>query len=124
MSQVKKAWNGGSIEAAMQYGRERRDEMISQGATLCDECNGEGGTILAGVCQQCHGAGCIIPAEGLKIAINHRPYRIYRTTVFGLTLYDTQPTLIAAEASARTGQVEYPQATFSIVEREEHDREL
>lgn len=67
MRKVRKAWNGASIEAAIQYAKERRDECIRQGATLCDECAGEGGTILAGVCQQCHGAGCIIPAEGLRM---------------------------------------------------------
>jgi len=67
MAEARKAWNGGSIEAAMEFARQRRDEMIRQGAWLCDECNGEGGTILAGVCQQCHGAGCIIPADGLKL---------------------------------------------------------
>lgn len=62
-----KAWNGGSIESAMQYARERRDLMISQGASLCDECGGEGGLIASGVCQQCHGAGCIVPAEGVSL---------------------------------------------------------
>jgi len=67
MKKVKRAWNGGSIERAMEFARQRRDEMISQGAWLCDECNGEGGTVLAGVCQQCHGAGCIIPADGLRL---------------------------------------------------------
>ncbi len=66
MKRARKAWNGGSIEAAMEYARKQRDKMIEQGATLCDECGGEGGTIF-GVCQQCRGAGCIIPADGLRI---------------------------------------------------------
>ncbi len=43
-----------------------------------------------------------------------RPYRIYRTSVVGLSLYDTQPTRQGAEASVRTGRVEYPDATFTI----------
>ena len=61
-----KAWNGGSIEAAMEYAKQRRNEMIKQGASLCDECGGEGGLPASGVCQQCQGAGCIIPADGLR----------------------------------------------------------
>lgn len=67
MSTVRKAWNGGSIEAALQYAKERRDVMISQGASLCDECAGEGGLQASGICQQCHGSGCIIPADGLRL---------------------------------------------------------
>lgn len=66
MSETRKAWNGGSIEKAMEYARERRNKLIAQGASLCDECNGNGGTIY-GVCIQCHGAGCILPAEGLTL---------------------------------------------------------
>ena len=49
---------------------------------------------------------------------NPRPYRIYRTSVVGLSLYDTQPTQEAAESSVRTGQVEYPEETFSIQHEE------
>ena len=67
MTKVRKAWNGGSIEAAMESARRLRDEMIKQGAWLCDECGGEGGLPVSGVCQQCRGAGCIIPSEGLKL---------------------------------------------------------
>jgi DnaJ-class molecular chaperone len=69
MRRVRKAWNGGSIEAAMEAARNRRDAMITQGATLCDECGGEGGLRESGVCQQCRGAGCILPADGLKLPI-------------------------------------------------------
>lgn len=45
---------------------------------------------------------------------NDRPFRIYRTSVVGLSLYDTHPTRESAESSMRTGQVEYPAAAFSI----------
>jgi hypothetical protein len=64
---ARKAWNGGSVEAAMQSAREWRDKAIAQGASLCDECGGEGGSQASGVCIQCHGAGCILPPEGLAL---------------------------------------------------------
>jgi len=67
MTRVRKAWNGGSIEAAMEAARVRRDKMIAQGASLCDECNGEGGSVASGVCIECHGAGVILPPGGLKL---------------------------------------------------------
>lgn len=62
-----KAWNGGSVEAALEYARERQKELIAQGASLCDECNGEGGSQASGVCIQCRGAGVILPPDGLKL---------------------------------------------------------
>jgi hypothetical protein len=65
MRRARKAWNGGSIERAMELARERRKKQIAQGATLCDECNGEGGTIASGVCITCRGAGVILPPDGL-----------------------------------------------------------
>jgi DnaJ-class molecular chaperone len=63
---MRKSWNGGSIESAMELARERQKKLIAQGASLCDECNGNGGTIYA-VCIQCHGAGVILPSEGLTL---------------------------------------------------------
>lgn len=68
MRRARKAWNGGSIEAAMQHARGLRDKAIEQGATLCDECGGAGGSPISGVCYQCRGAGCIPPPGGLSIA--------------------------------------------------------
>jgi hypothetical protein len=62
-----KAWNGGSIERAMELARERQNNLIAQGASVCSECNGEGGTALGGICIGCHGAGVILPAEGLTL---------------------------------------------------------
>jgi hypothetical protein len=44
-----------------------------------------------------------------------RPYLIYRTNASGRFLYDTQETREAAEASLRTGEVEYPNTDFHIV---------
>jgi hypothetical protein len=67
MSLTKKAWNGGSIERAMELARERQNKQIAQGATLCDECCGNGGTMTSGVCIACHGAGVILPPNGLVL---------------------------------------------------------
>lgn len=49
---------------------------------------------------------------------DYRPYRVYRTSIVGLVLYDTQQTREGAESSICTGQVEHPNATFSIEFRE------
>ena len=46
-----------------------------------------------------------------------RNYRIFRTSIVGRSLYDTQTTMEGAEGSVRTGQVEYPDATFTIQAR-------
>lgn len=62
-----KAWNGGSVEKAMELARERNKMLIAQGATLCDECGGEGGSQASGVCIQCRGAGVLLPPGGLKL---------------------------------------------------------
>ena len=61
-----KAWNGGSVEAAVEGAKRYRDEAIAQGATLCCECAGEGGTITSGLCIACRGAGSILPFGGLR----------------------------------------------------------
>ena len=61
-----KAWNGGSIESAMEYARQNREKAIQQGASRCDECGGEGGSQVSGVCIQCHGAGFLLPPGGLQ----------------------------------------------------------
>lgn len=62
----RKAWNGGSVEAAMGNARRYVDEAIAQGATLCGECGGEGGSVASGVCIECHGAGTVPPFGGLR----------------------------------------------------------
>lgn len=43
-----------------------------------------------------------------------RPFKVYRRSVVGRTLYDTQPTMEAAESSMRTGRIEYPDQQFEI----------
>jgi len=68
---TRKAWNGGSIETALEYARKMRDEMIAQGASLCDECGGDGGSPVSGVCIQCRGSGVILPPEGLRLGEQH-----------------------------------------------------
>lgn len=66
MRRVRKAWNGGSRERALELARERVNVMISQGATLCTECEGYGGSNDA-LCSSCRGAGCHLPPEGLRM---------------------------------------------------------
>ena len=67
MTRCRKAWNGGSIEAAMRAARERVDVLVRQGATICDKCGGDGGSEFDGLCQECFGAGCVLPEGGLKL---------------------------------------------------------
>lgn len=62
---TKKAWHGGSREMAMVLAKEMLDQQIAQGASLCDECGGEGGS-PNGVCIQCRGAGVTLPFGGLR----------------------------------------------------------
>jgi len=60
--------HGSAAYAADQWEkRQQRDRWSSPEVGDLLACNGEGGTVLAGVCQQCHGAGCIIPADGLRL---------------------------------------------------------
>lgn len=44
-----------------------------------------------------------------------RPYRIYRHSLVGRILYDTQCTQEGAEGSVRTGQIEHPSERFEII---------
>lgn len=65
MSGRKKAWNGGSVERALELAREINEKLIAQGGWVrCDECAGEGGTIH-GVCIQCRGAGILPTTEDI-----------------------------------------------------------
>lgn len=66
MRKVRKAWNGGSREAAMIAARKQVDVLIEQGAMLCSECLGEG-HVHDHLCIKCRGAGCIVPPGGLKL---------------------------------------------------------
>ena len=66
---ARRAWNGGTQEAAAEYARKLTATMIEQGATLCERCTGEGIYIAdrGGICSACRGAGVIIPPDGLKL---------------------------------------------------------
>ena len=63
---TRKAWNGGSVEAAMNYARQQQQAVIGQGASPCDECGGAGVSSASGICVACHGAGTILPFGGLR----------------------------------------------------------
>lgn len=63
-----KAWNGGSIERAMELAGERRKKLVAQGALICCACDGEGGdTVAKTICEGCFGAGVILPPGGLTL---------------------------------------------------------
>lgn len=65
MKRLRKAWNGGSIEAALKAAREFTERAIKAGCIRCDNCGGQGGSEANGVCVQCGGAGFLVPAEGM-----------------------------------------------------------
>ena len=66
---ARRAWNGGTQEAAAEYARKMTATMVEQGATICGRCAGEGLYIAdrGGICSACRGAGAIIPQEGLRM---------------------------------------------------------
>jgi len=77
---AKKAWNGCSVERALELAKDRNEKLIARGATLCRGCSGSGGSYLGGgICEDCSGAGVILPKGGLRLvpmAVGMRSRRI------------------------------------------------
>jgi len=58
---ARKAWNGGSVEAAMAAATERAERAIAADCPRCPTCEGAG--LLPGpvVCATCGAAGYLVP---------------------------------------------------------------
>ena len=67
MSSVKRAWNGGSREAALAAAQRRADEAIAAGCQRCTACKGDGGMSTGVICLGCGGAGFLVPPGGMPI---------------------------------------------------------
>jgi len=71
MKRTRKAWNGGSVEAALSAARQRNEIAISQGAMRCGDCGGEGALNDVTICPLCRGAGILAPPGGVQLNIRH-----------------------------------------------------
>lgn len=67
MKRARKAWNGGSREAAMALADKRTDEAIASGCERCPTCAGRGFVVRPEICRQCGGCGFLIPAGGMPV---------------------------------------------------------
>jgi hypothetical protein len=70
---VRKAWNGGSPEAALAAAHRRTEEAIAAGCPRCPICQGDGGQSAAALCPTCGGAGCLVPAAGMPLRKDLQP---------------------------------------------------
>lgn len=62
----RKAWNGGSREAAMREAKDRTERAIASGCPRCPTCQGEGMfTAPPRVCDTCGAAGYLVPEGGM-----------------------------------------------------------
>jgi hypothetical protein len=64
----RKAWNGGSREAALAESKRRTEEAIASGCPRCPECNGDGLLNATTICPTCGAAGFLVPPGGMPIA--------------------------------------------------------
>jgi hypothetical protein len=62
---ARKAWNGGSKEAAMTAARQYAERAIASGCERCPTCEGKG--LLDGptFCLHCSSAGFFVPEGGM-----------------------------------------------------------
>ena len=64
----RKAWNGGSPDAAMKAARERTEAAIASGCPRCPDCGGTGGDRdVMTICGTCRGAGFLVPKGGMPL---------------------------------------------------------
>ena len=64
----RKAWNGGSREAAMAAARRRTEQAIASGCERCPECGGAGLLNGEAICPACGAAGFLVPPGGMPMA--------------------------------------------------------
>ena len=64
----RKAWNGGSREAALAESKRRTEEAIASGCLRCPECKGDG-LLNATICPTCHAAGFLVPRGGMPLSV-------------------------------------------------------
>jgi len=69
MKRARKAWNGGSREAALAESRQRTEDAIASGCERCPTCHGEG-LVEADICPRCGAAGFLVPPGGMPTLDN------------------------------------------------------
>lgn len=71
LNRVRKAWNGGSREAALAIAHDRTERAIASGCPRCNRCNGAGALQdedqLLALCPDCGGAGYLVPPNGMPM---------------------------------------------------------
>lgn len=67
MKRARKAWNGGSRDAAMAAAQQRTEEAIASGCPRCVLCAGDGGLAAGDICPHCCGAGFLVPPGGMPV---------------------------------------------------------
>ena len=72
MRKVRRAWNGGSREAALKAAHDASEAAIASGWERCPGCGGSGRApgLPPTVCPQCGGAGFLVPSEGMPLPPN------------------------------------------------------
>ena len=69
---VRKAWLGGSREAAAREARQRTEDAIASGCERCPMCHGEGLLDAVTICPQCRAAGFLVPPGGMPLPRERR----------------------------------------------------
>ena len=67
-SHPRKAWNGGTLGAAMTEAARRTEAAIAAGCERCPSCHGHGLVDALTICPRCGAAGFLAPPEGMPRA--------------------------------------------------------